>query len=284
LEEFDLFCAHHNQTLLYNLFDVAQSAQAPICVVGITCRLDVIELFEKRVKSRFSHRQIFLLPKTDFDNRIQLFRDQLSLFTKKEAQEFRKQHPAIPKEAHTNKELMFLFKNCFDPEQFTFSPKWIENWNKKIDGLATNKKVLKALQTMYDYDVLEAAFKLFLFQLVAQLDVAHPSIEVEDIVGQLEKYLNDDKVSSLSALSVLEICLVIAMKHHSQIYDRDPFNFEMLYTRFRKFSKSSTTMQNVEKRLALTAFEHIKVGSRLSGCVRIEIIKLFFLSVYSTWN
>lgn len=34
LEEFDLFCNHHNQTLLYNLFDVSQSAQAPICVIG----------------------------------------------------------------------------------------------------------------------------------------------------------------------------------------------------------------------------------------------------------
>ncbi|KAJ8953034.1 hypothetical protein NQ314_007408 [Rhamnusium bicolor] len=62
LEEFDLFCAHHNQTLLYNLFDISQSAQAPICILGITCRLDVIELLEKRVKSRFSHRQFFLFP------------------------------------------------------------------------------------------------------------------------------------------------------------------------------------------------------------------------------
>lgn len=34
LEEFDLFCAHQNQTLLYNLFDVSQSAQTPICVIG----------------------------------------------------------------------------------------------------------------------------------------------------------------------------------------------------------------------------------------------------------
>lgn len=58
LEEFDLFCTHHNQTLLYNLFDVSQSAQAPICVLGVTCRLDVIELLEKRVKSRFSHRSV----------------------------------------------------------------------------------------------------------------------------------------------------------------------------------------------------------------------------------
>lgn len=27
LDEFELFCAHNNQTLLYNLFDVSQSAQ-----------------------------------------------------------------------------------------------------------------------------------------------------------------------------------------------------------------------------------------------------------------
>lgn len=31
-------------------------------LVGVTCRLDVIELLEKRVKSRFSHRQVFLFP------------------------------------------------------------------------------------------------------------------------------------------------------------------------------------------------------------------------------
>lgn len=39
LDEFDLFAHHKNQTLLYNLFDVSQSAQAPIAVVGVTCRL-----------------------------------------------------------------------------------------------------------------------------------------------------------------------------------------------------------------------------------------------------
>ena len=34
-----MFAHHKNQTLLYNLFDIAQSDQAPICVVGVTCRL-----------------------------------------------------------------------------------------------------------------------------------------------------------------------------------------------------------------------------------------------------
>lgn len=80
LEEFDLFCAHGNQTLIYNLFDVAQSAQAPICVIGLTRRNDVIELLEKRVKSRFSHRQIFLFNENaDVDSKIDEFLDLLKL-------------------------------------------------------------------------------------------------------------------------------------------------------------------------------------------------------------
>lgn len=79
LEEFDLFCAHGNQTLIYNLFDVAQSAQAPICVLGLTRRNDVIELLEKRVKSRFSHRQIFLFNETSADTKMDVFFDLLKL-------------------------------------------------------------------------------------------------------------------------------------------------------------------------------------------------------------
>lgn len=38
LDEFDLFCEHHNQTLLYNLFDIAQSAQVSV-VFCINLRL-----------------------------------------------------------------------------------------------------------------------------------------------------------------------------------------------------------------------------------------------------
>lgn len=82
LDHFDRFCSHHNQTLLYNLFDIAQSAQAPICVLGLTCRLDILELFEKRVKSRFSHRQIFLFPgDNQFSDRIEILKGLLVLPT-----------------------------------------------------------------------------------------------------------------------------------------------------------------------------------------------------------
>ena len=65
IDEFDLFATHARQTLLYNLFDIAQAKKAPIAVLGLTTRIDVVESLEKRVKSRFSHRYVYLsLPKS----------------------------------------------------------------------------------------------------------------------------------------------------------------------------------------------------------------------------
>ncbi|MEJ1278124.1 origin recognition complex subunit 4 [Cricetulus griseus] len=79
LDEFDLFAHQKNQTLLYNLFDISQSAQTPVAVIGLTCRLDILELLEKRVKSRFSHRQIHLMNSFDFPQYMKIFKEQLSL-------------------------------------------------------------------------------------------------------------------------------------------------------------------------------------------------------------
>lgn len=65
IDEFDLFASHPRQTLLYNLFDVAQSRNAPIAVLGLTTKIDVVETLEKRVKSRFGQRYVYLsLPRT----------------------------------------------------------------------------------------------------------------------------------------------------------------------------------------------------------------------------
>ncbi|EGE00636.1 origin recognition complex subunit Orc4 [Trichophyton tonsurans CBS 112818] len=60
LDEFDLFSYHPRQTLLYNLFDIAQAKKAPVAVLGLTTKVEVTENLEKRVKSRFSHRHVFL--------------------------------------------------------------------------------------------------------------------------------------------------------------------------------------------------------------------------------
>ncbi|PYH83396.1 origin recognition complex subunit Orc4 [Aspergillus uvarum CBS 121591] len=65
LDEFDLFVTHPRQTLLYNLFDIAQARKAPIAVLGLTTKVEVTEMLEKRVKSRFSHRYVYVpLPRS----------------------------------------------------------------------------------------------------------------------------------------------------------------------------------------------------------------------------
>lgn len=70
LDGFDLFAAHARQALLYCLLDTAQACRAGpttvsggqsasgMAVVGVTARVDTINLLEKRVKSRFSGRMI----------------------------------------------------------------------------------------------------------------------------------------------------------------------------------------------------------------------------------
>lgn len=60
IDEFDAFARQTKQTLLYNLLDMTQSSSVHFAVVGCTTRVDVVSLLEKRLRSRFSHRQIVL--------------------------------------------------------------------------------------------------------------------------------------------------------------------------------------------------------------------------------
>ncbi|KAJ8608732.1 hypothetical protein CTAYLR_007782 [Chrysophaeum taylorii] len=52
LSRLELFASEHRQTLLYVLLDAIQSKEGCVVVVGITSDRHVLELFEKRVRSR----------------------------------------------------------------------------------------------------------------------------------------------------------------------------------------------------------------------------------------
>jgi origin recognition complex subunit 4 len=71
LEEFEVFTQQPRQTLLYNLFDTAQSSKNPVLVVGLATQLDVMELLEKRVKSRFNHRFLYILPSPSLEDFVE---------------------------------------------------------------------------------------------------------------------------------------------------------------------------------------------------------------------
>ncbi len=84
LESFDLFAIHGRQALLYCLLDTVQSCRAGkdnrgIAVVGVTTRVDTINLLEKRVKSRFSGRMLRTAGPGTLDDWISIARNALTV-------------------------------------------------------------------------------------------------------------------------------------------------------------------------------------------------------------
>uniref|UniRef100_A0A5F9DHB9 Origin recognition complex subunit 4 n=1 Tax=Oryctolagus cuniculus TaxID=9986 RepID=A0A5F9DHB9_RABIT len=194
LDEFDLFAHHKNQTLLYNLFDISQTAQTPVSVIGLTCRLDILELLEKRVKSRFSHRQIHLMNSFGFPQYVKIFKEQLSL-----------------------------------PAEFP-DKVFAEKWNENVQMLALNR-----------------------------VTASHPFVTPADLMEANQLCSMDSKANIVHGLSVLEICLIIAMKHLNDIYEEEPFNFQMVYNEFQKFiQRKAHSVYNFEKPVVMKAFEHLQ--------------------------
>uniref|UniRef100_A0A6Q2Z3R2 Origin recognition complex subunit 4 n=1 Tax=Esox lucius TaxID=8010 RepID=A0A6Q2Z3R2_ESOLU len=219
LDEFDLFAHHKNQTLLYNLLDVSQSAQAPVAVIGLTCRLDVLELLEKRVKSRFSHRQIHLLSSLSFRQYLDNVILQLSL-----------------------------------PPDFA-DAKFFEEWNDSIKRLCKDKSVVDVLEKHYNSSKDFRSLHL----LLVSISVCKPSIKPTDLLEASRVCVADSKANILHGLSVLELCLIIAMKHLSDIYEGEPFNFQMVHNEFKKFlQRKSQSIYNFDKPVVMKAFEHLQ--------------------------
>ncbi|CCK71036.1 origin recognition complex subunit 4 KNAG_0F03740 [Huiozyma naganishii CBS 8797] len=59
-DEIDTFAGPIRQTLLYNLFDMVEHARVPVCIFGNTTKINMLDYLEKRVKSRFSQRMIYM--------------------------------------------------------------------------------------------------------------------------------------------------------------------------------------------------------------------------------
>ncbi|TNN84959.1 Origin recognition complex subunit 4 [Liparis tanakae] len=246
LDEFDLFAHHKNQTLLYNLLDVSQSAQAPIAVVGLTCRLvspasaahaavnagdvtafsftqDVLELLEKRVKSRFSHRQIHLLSNPTFAQYLLRVRTQLSL-----------------------------------PGHFPDGEFAVE-WNAGVEALCEDKSAEDALRRHFNSSKDFRSMHMLLMLCLSRVSAAKPAITAADLLEASRLSFADAKANMLHGLSILELCLVIAMKHLNDVYEGQPFNLQMVHNEFKKFlQRKSNSMYKFEQPVILKAFEHLQ--------------------------
>ncbi|KAF3857409.1 hypothetical protein F7725_009268 [Dissostichus mawsoni] len=199
------------------------SAQAPVAVVGVTCRLDVLELLEKRVKSRFSHRQIHLLSNPTFSQYLERVQTQLSLL------------------------------DDFPDETFA------QDWNASVKTLCEDKSVEDALERHYNSSKNFRSNHMLLMLCLSRVSVAKPVIKPADLLEASRMCLIDAQANMLHGLSILELCLIIAMKHLNDVYEGEPFNLQMVHNEFKKFlQRKSNSMYNFEQPVIMKAFEHLQ--------------------------
>lgn len=208
IDEFDLFATHARQTLLYNLFDIAQARKAPIAVLGLTNKVDVVETLEKRVKSRFSHRYVYMsLPKT--------FR---------EYWEICRQGLLVDDEDAQGEGLDISLKGF---------AKFSDFWNKKIDTLYKDQAFKDHIEYYYYSSKSAPAFLSGCVLPVANLSPSDMTLRLSPAQGAvLSTDPPDSKLHLLEALSDLDLSLLISAARLDIVAHTDTVNFAMAYDEY----------------------------------------------------
>ncbi|OAA60784.1 Zinc finger, FYVE/PHD-type [Cordyceps fumosorosea ARSEF 2679] len=208
IDEFDMFAAHPRQTLLYNLFDIAQSRKAPIAVLGCTTRMDVVEMLEKRVKSRFSHRYVYLSLAKALPAYWQICRQGLMLG-----------------EADGEKEGLDVGLEGYADFQ--------EYWTRKIDELYKHRQFQDLLQ--YHFYTTKSA-SAFFSEWMLPLSYLSPNdltLRVPAAEAELTSLAPpDSRMQLLNSLSELDLSLLIAAARLDIVAHTDTVNFAMAYDEY----------------------------------------------------
>lgn len=164
-----------------------------------------------------------------------------------------------------------LLRYNFDGTEYVDKIKrdFITKWNKEINGLQTKKEFIDDMEALFDHNVTLAVQKTLLLRIVSAIDNLNETkcsistVKLAAVIHHIvvEDYLNTNaKVDIMRDLSILELELVIAIKHHNDIYDGDPFNFEIILTRLHKFQNSGDFSTGPRDRaVVLKAFDVLKV-------------------------
>ncbi|KAK4456742.1 putative origin recognition complex subunit 4 [Cladorrhinum samala] len=209
MDEFDLFATHARQTLLYNLFDIAQARKAPIAVLGLTTRVDVVESLEKRVKSRFSHRYVYLsLPKS-----LPAYWDVCRQGLSVDEEDMVGEGVDVGLEGHG----MFW--------------KW---WNGQVDLLYKNSGFLDHLEAHYCSTKSVSAFLTTCILPLAALSPTSAKLTVPTpCAGPIVSLeAPDSKLHMLESLSDLDLSLLIAAARLDIVAHTDTVNFAMAYDEY----------------------------------------------------
>ncbi|CAO3566485.1 unnamed protein product [Mortierella alpina] len=230
LDEFDLFAQHTKQSLLYNLFDVAQSADWPIAVIGVTCRMDALELLEKRVKSRFSHRHYYTFPPSSYHDYVEVCQNALLI---------------TAEDLHVHRE-----GGHHEGADLEVKEVFMNDFNRRVNMLFEDGGFAKVVQRIFDLMKDVRGFYRLCFGPVAELSTTSPYLLPSQFYESGLQQRVDNKTELLKGISLLELSLLIAIK---QLVERDmtSFNFEMVYDEYKDFMDTAVVRGSSTSTLGL---------------------------------
>lgn len=214
LDEFDRFCSTTKQTLLYTLFDVAQSSRAPIAVIGLTPRINARELLEKRVRSRFSQRVVQVKRQHGMNDFWAILRnavvypEKLLSLVKEEGDDTK---------LHTDVDL--------DTVRY-----WNWHWEAMFQAGPLRDHVERLFHTT-------KSCREFFTSAILAVAQADPWIDANDFVTDAFERGPADTESFIEGLSDLELSLIICAAKVEVMFEVDQVNFNLAYEEYLKTAK-----------------------------------------------
>ncbi|KAJ7095416.1 origin recognition complex subunit 4 C-terminus-domain-containing protein [Mycena belliarum] len=214
LDAFDLFAQHPRQSLLYCLLDTVQSCRAGVgskgvAVIGMTTRVDTLNLLEKRVKSRFSGRMLRTAAPFKSQGWVELARDMLCSKTK----------------------IGRVWDKTDDLQQ-----RWEASVNTFLDDQATESIFNETFSVSKDVRVLGRLITSIALQLTQSSPFPTPNLLVSAAATQRSR----PRFSALHMLPYPSLCLLLAWVH-TEIAGHSVFTFEMLYEKVRDQIRASSS-------------------------------------------
>ncbi|KAF8969480.1 origin recognition complex subunit 4 C-terminus-domain-containing protein, partial [Flammula alnicola] len=238
LDAFDLFALHPRQSLLYCLLDTVQNCRASsdsrgIAVIGITSRVDTVQLLEKRVKSRFSGRTIRTAPPGGLQSSLALVRSILQ--------------PS----------------DLGDDDEYE---EWKQHWTSSVDRFLTDKNVVNVFNETFSITRDLKVITRMLTTCVLRLTSTQPYLSFRAMSASVDSQRSRHRNLHLTNLSYPSLCLLIASAH-ADTAGHTTFTFEMLYETFRDQVRASTSapVQVNGGSIGMT-FEDL-IAARIFACV-----------------
>lgn len=262
MDEFELFATHPRQTLLYNLFDIAQSSKAPIAVLGLTTRIDVAESLEKRVKSRFSHRYVHLGLAKNFPAFEQICRAGLSISIEEDLTAEEKKILGLDSESPAS-----LFPSTDKQDQV--APTIVDEWNSLVERILASDEITRLLRRIYYHSKSVPDFLCATIFPLATLPLTSASTTVVETDALAAHFITsmqtntfqapDSKLALLPSLSGLQLALLICAARLHAIYNTDVVSFVLAYEEYKTLASKAKLQASAAGALAQGA------GARVWG-------------------